>query len=144
MIATEEASTPEEAGKNKKKKVAVNIFWLKITNVVQVTMEKMIKMQKARKEEKPVAMLIKGGMLFKDGKTTEEKKVGLPSSFFNNILFLFLLSGGGHGDVCQRDDHHDRRINKEGGRVSERTRNNFFHCNIYNKCATFVTNLQHL
>ena len=88
MIATEEASIPEEAGKNKKKKVAVNIFWLKITNVVQVTMEKMIKMQKARKEEKPVAMLIKGGMLFKDGKTTEEKKVGLPSSFFNNILFM--------------------------------------------------------
>ena len=81
VIATEEASTPEEAGKNnKKKKVAVNIFRLKITNVVQVTMEKMIKMQKARKEEKPVAMLIKGGMLFKDGKTTEEKKVGLLSS----------------------------------------------------------------
>ena len=85
MIATEEAATPEEAGKNKKKKVAVNIFWLKITNVVQVTMEKMIKMQKARKEEKPVAMLIKGGMLFKDGKTTEEKKVGIPafSTMFN-------------------------------------------------------------
>ena len=39
-------------------------------------MEKMIEMQKKRKEEKPVAMLIKGGMLFKDGKTTEEKKVG--------------------------------------------------------------------
>ena len=91
MIATEEASTPEEAGKNKKKKVAVNIFWLKIINVVQVTMEKMIEMQKARKEEKPVAMLIKGGMLFKDGKTTEEKKVGIPSSFFDNISFLFLL-----------------------------------------------------
>ena len=89
MIATEEASTPEEAGKKKKKKVAVNIFWLKITNVVQVTMEKMIKMQKARKEEKPVAMLIKGGMLFKDGKTTEEKKVGLPFSFFELFLFLF-------------------------------------------------------
>ena len=47
-------------------------------------MEKMIKMQKARKEEKPVAMLIKGGMLFKDGKTTEEKKVSLPA-FFNNV-----------------------------------------------------------
>ena len=87
----------------------MNIFWLKITDVVQVTMEKMIEMQKARKEEKPVAMLIKGGMLFKDGKTTEEKKVGLPYSFFDNILiFLFLfLSGGEHGDVCQRDDHHD-------------------------------------
>ena len=51
-------------------------------------MEKMIKMQKARKEEKPVAMLIKGGMLFKDGKTTEEKKVGLPSSFFDNISYF--------------------------------------------------------
>ena len=38
-------------------------------------MEKMIEMQKKRKEEKPVAMLIKGGMLFKDGKTTEEKRV---------------------------------------------------------------------
>ena len=85
MIATEEASTPEEAGKEKKKKVAVNIFWLKITNVVQVTMEKMIAMQKARKEEKPVAMLIKGGMLFKDGKTTEEKKVGLRQSL---LLFI--------------------------------------------------------
>ena len=84
VIATEEASTPEEAGNKKKKKVAVNIFQLKITNVVQVTMEKMIKMQKARKEEKPVAMLIKGGMLFKDGKTTEEKKVGIPA-FFNNV-----------------------------------------------------------
>jgi len=57
VIATEEASTPGENGKNKK-----------------VTMEKMIEMQKKRKEEKPVAMLIKGGMLFKDGKTTEEKK----------------------------------------------------------------------
>ena len=44
--------------------------------ILQVTMEKMIEMQKKRKEEKPVAMLIKGGMLFKDGKTTEEKKVG--------------------------------------------------------------------
>merc|ERR1719391_2013145 len=57
VIATEEASTPGQSGKNKK-----------------VTMEKMIEMQKKRKEEKPVAMLIKGGMLFKDGKTTEEKK----------------------------------------------------------------------
>ena len=84
MIATEEASTPEEAGKKKKKKVW-NIFWLKIINVVQVTMEKMIAMQKARKEEKPVAMLIKGGMLFKDGKTTEEKKVGLRQSL---LLFI--------------------------------------------------------
>ena len=30
-----------------------------------VTMEKIIEMQKKRKEEKPVKMLIKGGMLFK-------------------------------------------------------------------------------
>ena len=125
MIATEEASIPEEAGKNKKKKVAVNIFWLKITNVVQVTMEKMIKMQKARKEEKPVAMLIKGGMLFKDGKTTEEKKVGLPSSFLRQYLISVPLSGGRHGDVCQRDDHHDRALNKERGKFSEGTRIGF-------------------
>ena len=95
MIATEEASTPEEAGKNKKKKVAVNIFWLKITNVVQVTMEKMIKMQKARKEEKPVAMLIKGGMLFKDGKTTEEKKVD--------------------DDDDHQDDHEGGDVDQKGG-----------------------------
>ena len=88
MIATEEASTPEEAGNKKKKKVAVNIFWLKIINIVKVTMKKMIEMQKAKKKEKPVAMLIKGGMLFKDGKTTEEKKVGLPSSFFDNISYF--------------------------------------------------------
>ena len=70
--------------------------------VLQVTMEKMIEMQKKRKEEKPVAMLIKGGMLFKDGKTTEEKKVGddnhdicpgyFPSqnmlSKFHNVFFF--------------------------------------------------------
>ena len=72
MIATEEASTPGESGKNKK------VFSLSLPSpiiIIQVTMEKMIEMQKKRKEEKPVAMLIKGGMLFKDGKTTEEKKV---------------------------------------------------------------------
>ena len=102
MIATEEASTPEEAGNNKKKKVAVNIFRFKINNVVQVTMEKMIAMQKARKEEKPVAMLIKGGMLFKDGKTTEEKKVGLPSSFFDNISFMFLFRRRTWGCLSKR------------------------------------------
>ena len=73
VIATEEASTPGQSGKNKK------VFSLPLPLsiiVLQVTMEKMIEMQKKRKEEKPVAMLIKGGMLFKDGKTTEEKKVG--------------------------------------------------------------------
>ena len=63
--------------------------------VLQVTMEKMIEMQKKRKEEKPVAMLIKGGMLFKDGKTTEEKKVGYdnhdicPGYFPSQNMFFF-------------------------------------------------------
>ena len=99
VIATEEASTPGENGKNKKvisiivvividvvidigiiviAIIVVSVIVIvnhHVNNTVQVTMEKMIEMQKKRKEEKPVAMLIKGGMLFKDGKTTEEKKV---------------------------------------------------------------------
>ena len=56
-------------------------------------MEKMIEMQKKRKEEKPVAMLIKGGMLFKDGKTTEEKKVD------------------------DDDDHEGEDVDQQGGRM---------------------------
>ena len=59
-------------------------------------MEKMIEMQKKRKEEKPVAMLIKGGMLFKDGKTTEEKKVDdVDHDYHDDDLY------------DQNDDDHD-------------------------------------
>ena len=100
-------------------------------------MEKMIKMQKARKEEKPVAMLIKGGMLFKDGKTAEEKKVDLPSSFFDNISFLFLFQAEDMGmsvkemiTMTEGLTRKEVRFQKEQEMISS--------------TATFITNVQHL